>query len=74
MFKKIDYWKVKIPFFLNFFMFIFKRERQNMSRGGTESGRETQNPRPTLGSELSVQSLTRGLNLRTRDHDMTSTD
>ena len=50
-------------------MFIFERERgrerERASRGGTERGRETQNPKQAPGSELSAQSPMRGWDLRT---------
>ena len=42
-------------------MFIFERVRQSMSEGGAE----TQNPKQAPGSELSAQSLMRGLNSQT---------
>ena len=46
------------------FYFIFERERQSMSGGGTERERDmhTQNPKQAPGSELSAQSPTRGSN------------
>ena len=50
-----------------------ERERQSASRGGAERerGRETQNLKQPLGSELSAQSPTRGLNLyKSEDHDL----
>ena len=47
-------------------MFIyFLKERQNVSRGGTERERETQDPKQAPGSELSAQSPTRGWNSQT---------
>ena len=39
-----------------------ERNRQNVSRGGAEKERETQNLKRAPGSELSAQSLTQGLN------------
>ena len=42
------------------FLFIFERESTQAGEGQRE--RETQNPKQAPGSELSAQSLTRGLN------------
>ena len=54
--KSLHYWLLlKI-----FLMFIFERERQQMGEGQRE--RETENLKEGPGSELSAQSLTRGLN------------
>ena len=52
---------------LIFFMFTYfrERDRQNMSGGGAERERETQNPKQAPGSELSAQSPMRGLNSQT---------
>ena len=47
------------------FIYFWDRERQSMNGGGSERERETQNPKQAPGSELSAQSLTRGLNSRT---------
>ena len=44
---------------------MFISERESMSEGGTERERETQNLKQALGSKLSAQSLTRGLNSQT---------
>ena len=50
-------------------MFIFERERERErereGEGGAEKERETQNSKQAPGSEMSAQSLTRGLNLGT---------
>ena len=47
-------------------MFIFERKKESMSGGsGPERERETQNPKQVPGSELSAQSLMRGLNSQT---------
>ena len=45
--------------------YLFFRQRQSMSREGAERERETQNQKQAPGSELSLQSLTRGSNPRT---------
>ena len=50
-------------------MYLILREREREREGkwgrGRERERETQNLKQALGSELSAQSLTRGLNTRT---------
>ena len=43
-------------------LFIFERQRQSTSRGGTAKERETQNPKQAPGSESSAKSPTRGSN------------
>ena len=49
--------------FFYFYLFLRDRERQRM-RGEGQGARETQNPKQAPGSELSVQSPTRGLDPR----------
>ena len=39
---------------------VLEKERQSVSKGGTERERETQNPKQAPVSELSAQSLMRG--------------
>ena len=46
-------------------MFIFERERHRAQAGEGQGERETQNLKQAPGSELSVQSPTRGWNPRT---------
>ena len=55
---------IKVLFKKNFLMFIFERERQSTREGRAEREGD-QNPKQVPGSELSVQSLTWGLNPRT---------
>ena len=47
---------------LDFLMFIFESERDGERVGEGQREGETQNPKQAPGSELSVQSLTWGLN------------
>ena len=42
------------------FIYFLQRGEQNMSWGGAERERETQNPKQAPGSELSAQSRSRG--------------
>ena len=57
---------LKILFiFIYFNVYLFLRETEtDCERGRAERETHTQNPKPTLGSELSAQSLMRGLNSR----------
>ena len=43
-----------------FYFFVFERQRETEHKRGR--GRERENPKQALGSELSAQSLMRGLN------------
>ena len=56
----IPYFIIFKIFFLNVYSFLRERERE--SKCGRDRERETQNPKQAPGSEMSVQSLTRGLN------------
>ena len=59
-------------FFFNVYLFLreTEREREGRREGGAERERETQNLKQAPGSELSAESLMRGLNPRTVDHDL----
>ena len=59
-------------FFFNFFnVYLLLKERENMSGGGAEKERETQNPKEATGSELTAQSPTQGSNPPTmRGHNL----
>ena len=46
-------------------LFIFERDRQNVSEEGAERERETKNPKQAPGFKLSAQSPMQGLNSRT---------
>ena len=58
------WWNAAYSIFKLFDLFIYiylvlrDRERQSISRGGTERERKTQNLKQASGSELSAQSLT----------------
>ena len=47
---------------INVYLFVKKREKDRAQAGEKQRERETQNVKQTPGSELSAQSLTRGLN------------
>ena len=55
----------KLCFFNILKIFVFERERENMSGGMAEREREIQNPKQAPGSEPSAQSPTQGSNSQT---------
>ena len=65
--------KMRKTFFKHFFVYLYLRDRERerdrqTDRTQVQEGqreKETQNPKQAPGSELSTQSLTRGLNPRT---------
>ena len=46
-------------------LFLFEKQRQRASWGGARTERETENLKQAPGSEVSAQSLMRGLNSQT---------
>ena len=51
-------------------VYFWERKRDRGWAGEGQRERESQNPKQAPGSELSAQSLTRGSNSQTRDHDL----